>query len=46
MIIALITKRKSPNVIMVIGKVRIIKIGFIIAFNTASTSARRRAVVN
>ena len=44
MIQALITNRNRPNVIMVIGNVRIIKIGFKIAFRIASTIARTSAV--
>ena len=42
---ALITKRKSPNVITVIGKVSKTKIGFITAFRHAKTRAKMMAVV-
>jgi len=36
---AFMTSRKSPKVTMVMGMVKIIKIGFTIAFNKASTTA-------
>jgi len=45
MISALITNKNNPNVTMVIGKVRIIKIGFISAFSIANTRAKTRAVI-
>jgi hypothetical protein len=41
---ALITNRKSPNVIMVIGMVRKIRIGFSRALNIASKKATTRAM--
>jgi hypothetical protein len=41
-----ITRRKSPKVIIVIGRVRIIIKGFTIAFKKASTNANIMAVVN
>lgn len=40
---ALITKLKSPKVIMVIGKVKKTMIGLIIALTTARTKATKRA---
>jgi hypothetical protein len=45
-IITLITKRKSPNVIMVRGRVRMISKGLTIKLRIASTSAKIMAVVN
>jgi len=39
MILALITSKNRPNVTMVIGKVRMIKMGFTIAFNSPKTAA-------
>lgn len=45
MMIALIIKRKSPNVIMVTGKVNITRIGFTIKFNKLKTTATIMAVV-
>jgi hypothetical protein len=36
---AFIIKRKSPNVIMVIGNVRITKMGFTIKLSNANTTA-------
>lgn len=36
---ALITNKNNPNVIMVIGKVKIIKIGFTIRFKIDNTTA-------
>lgn len=45
-ITALITKRNKPNVMMVIGKVRMTKIGFIKASSTAKTIAKIMADVN
>ena len=42
---ALITKVKRPRVIMLIGRVRIIKIGRIIALMTPMTKAAKRAAV-
>jgi hypothetical protein len=44
MIKALITNKKSPNVKSVIGKVRMIKMGFTIRLSRPSTIARIRAV--
>jgi hypothetical protein len=44
MISALITKRKSPNVKMVIGNVSMIRMGFTKMFNRPSTMARISAV--
>ena len=44
-IAAFITKRKSPSVTIVMGSVRKISIGFIIAFKQASTNAKIIAVV-
>ena len=46
MITALITKRNKPKVIMVIGKVKMTKSGFIKASNTANTTAKIMAEVN
>ena len=43
---ALITNRKRPKVTMVIGMVRIIKIGFKIAFSNAKTIATMIAAAN
>ena len=43
---ALITKRKSPKVTMVIGMVRTIKIGFKIALSNAKTIATIIAAAN
>ena len=43
---ALITKRKSPNVTSVIGRVSIINIGLSMALRIASTTAKIIAVVN
>lgn len=45
MIKALITNKNNPNVRMVIGKVRIIKMGFKMAFKNANTAATIIAVV-
>ena len=38
------TKRNNPNVIMVMGKVRIIRMGLTIAFRIANTIAKSNAV--
>ena len=46
MIAALITKRNKPNVMMVIGRVNITKIGFKIALSNANTMAKIMADVN
>ena len=46
MMIALIKSRKIPNVIMVIGSVNMIKIGFTISLNSARTIATIKAVKN
>lgn len=46
MINALMTKRNKPKVTMVIGKVKITKIGFIMAFNRAKITAKIMADVN
>ena len=46
MIAALITKRNKPNVRIVIGKVKITKIGFMKASNSANTIAKIMADVN
>lgn len=46
MITALITKRNKPNVMIVIGKVKMTKIGFMKASKTANTIARIMADVN
>ena len=46
MIQALITNRNNPRVITVIGKVKMIRIGFKIAFNNAKTIATTMAPVN
>ena len=43
---ALMTKRNKPRVTMVIGKVRITRIGFKMAFNNANTTATIMAPVN
>ena len=45
MIKALITKRNSPNEIMVAGKVKKINIGRTTIFNTAIVKATTKAVV-
>ena len=45
MISALITKRKSPSVSIVIGNVSMINNGFTIIFNTANTNAKIIAVL-
>lgn len=45
MMIALIAKRKSPSVKMVIGKVNKISNGFTKTFSNASTTANSRAVL-
>lgn len=42
---ALITNVKSPRVKMLIGKVKIIKIGLIIAFTIPKTSATNNAAI-
>ena len=46
MIAALITKRNKPKVMMVIGKVKMTKIGFTKASNTANITAKIMADVN
>ena len=46
MMMALITKRKSPSVIMVMGRVNRISNGLTMAFSNASTIARMMAVQN
>lgn len=46
MMTALITKRNKPKVIMVIGKVKMTKIGLTKASSTANTMARIMADVN
>jgi len=43
MMIALITNKKRPNVIIVMGMVKITKIGFMILFNIANTRATKMA---
>lgn len=44
MIIALITSRNRPNVIIVTGRVRITNMGFTIKFNRLSATATISAV--
>jgi hypothetical protein len=43
---ALITKRNNPSVTIVIGSVRITRMGLTSALSTASTNARMSEVVN
>ena len=45
-IITFITRRKSPSVIIVIGKVKMISNGLMMALRTASTKAKIIAVLN
>jgi hypothetical protein len=46
MMITLITRRKRPNVIMVIGRVKMTRSGLTRKLRTASTNAKIIAVVN